>query len=299
MHLSGSQCARASFLSWTCVGGLQQSSLCPQAGASPSVSRSHGRMRVEAQGLLRASFEGSTRLLGTSFAFCAERRRREARTCGLLPKRKNLFFASGGFDTSPQGPFTRSAPRPSHAAGAPSACCSAPSARLAFALRALRCSPRTNRQPLASSLSARPDDQHALAPQAAGECARGLPPPCSVSAPQLRSASPAAPLLSARPLRAQRPPLNCTAPSRPPPHCSAPVPPLLSARPWRPSQAAKGPTKQAHKPWRRRGRWRSVSLEEAGWRWRNVSLEEAGEVAEKGLGEGGGGGRERGEGRST
>jgi hypothetical protein len=34
------------------------------------------------------------------------------------------------------------------------------------------------------------------------------------------------------------------------------------------------------------GRWRSVSLEEAGWRWRNVSLEEAVEVAEKGLGEG-------------
>ena len=34
-----------------------------------------------------------------------------------------------------------------------------------------------------------------------------------------------------------------------------------------------------------------MSLEEAGWRWRNVSLEEAGEVAEKGLGEGGGGGK--------
>lgn len=37
-----------------------------------------------------------------------------------------------------------------------------------------------------------------------------------------------------------------------------------------------------------------MSLEEAGWRWRNVSLEEAGEVAEKGLGEGGGGGKESG-----
>jgi len=203
----------------------------------------HGRIESRGPGPSAPPLKVGRELLRHQFCFFAQKGEEERRgLADLLPKKGRSLLCFLEVSTSPQGPFTRSAPRPSHAVALPA---------LAVALPALAshspCAPCAARRAHigASPSICRPGQTISMSlphRQAWGMRRARLPPPCSVSAPQLRGAfAPAPPLLSARPLRAQRPPLNCMAPSRPPPHRSAPVPPLLSACPSRPSQAPKGP----------------------------------------------------------